>query len=379
VLQIFEFCRENGIHIFCFPPKTTHFIQPLDLTVFSVFKHWARLLRLIAGRTAQGVSRLNIIEIITPALLQAMTAMAGGFRRAGIDVVDGTLVVRPDAFRMLDWQVKLAFEEKKADITYQQTLAIIASAPMSDQFSLVWKEEGGCELVREEKMPALEYVPDSDRDDPMPALASVSATAIVPVHDAYELGDRKDEDTAMESGSRKRKREDSDSSDNDGDDASDAGDADSEDDGDWDVSLEKGDMATVIARADDKLNQRFYVIEAREAVHWRRAADDSNCGEVFKYRWYAAFDPQTKKPMEYGTYKLLPEEPKDGMSVLSVLCGPFKLTTAHRVPAMARKLTEEALSDIAKRSSSKKDSVSNKKDSVSNKKPSAAMIESEES
>jgi hypothetical protein len=38
--QFLEICEENKIIPFCFPPHTTHFIQPLDVVVFQPYKHW---------------------------------------------------------------------------------------------------------------------------------------------------------------------------------------------------------------------------------------------------------------------------------------------------------------------------------------------------
>ena len=38
--QFLEVCEENKIIPFCFPPHTTHFLQPLDVVVFQPYKHW---------------------------------------------------------------------------------------------------------------------------------------------------------------------------------------------------------------------------------------------------------------------------------------------------------------------------------------------------
>jgi DDE superfamily endonuclease len=42
-LPFVEFCEEYEIIPFCFPPHLTHLIQPLDVSVFSVFKHHHRV------------------------------------------------------------------------------------------------------------------------------------------------------------------------------------------------------------------------------------------------------------------------------------------------------------------------------------------------
>jgi len=96
--EIFEFCRSEQIHLLALPPHTTSVLQVLDVAIFSPFKHYARLLRLMAARTVTGVSRANIIRIVSPALVLACSVanILNGFRRCGI------FPFNPEAIRQSD-------------------------------------------------------------------------------------------------------------------------------------------------------------------------------------------------------------------------------------------------------------------------------------
>lgn len=37
-MKLITLCRKNKVHLFCYPPHTTHVLQPLDVGVFQFFK-----------------------------------------------------------------------------------------------------------------------------------------------------------------------------------------------------------------------------------------------------------------------------------------------------------------------------------------------------
>jgi hypothetical protein len=42
-LSLIRKCRAKNIHLFCFPPNCTHVLQPLDVGVFDLFKHFFKV------------------------------------------------------------------------------------------------------------------------------------------------------------------------------------------------------------------------------------------------------------------------------------------------------------------------------------------------
>jgi len=60
--QFLEACEENNIIPFCFPPHTTHFLQPLDVVAFQPYKHWHSKAVNEALRT--GCTNFNQVEFL---------------------------------------------------------------------------------------------------------------------------------------------------------------------------------------------------------------------------------------------------------------------------------------------------------------------------
>ena len=78
----------TGVIIFCFPPHTTHFIQPLDKTVFGPLKvYWReQCRRFMAKDPGRVIKRADFGEIFSAAWYEAMTPknITAGFRATGI-------------------------------------------------------------------------------------------------------------------------------------------------------------------------------------------------------------------------------------------------------------------------------------------------------
>ena len=78
----------TGVIIFCFQPHTTHFIQPLDKTVFGPLKvYWReQCRRFMAKDPGRVIKRVDFGEIFSAAWYEAMTPkkITAGFRTTGI-------------------------------------------------------------------------------------------------------------------------------------------------------------------------------------------------------------------------------------------------------------------------------------------------------
>ena len=87
-VELIELAKENNIHILCLPSHTTHLLQPLDVGVFSSFKHHIgrvlnTLLRSSPGRVPTSEDIPNILSQAWPASMTAINFMSG-FRKTGI-------------------------------------------------------------------------------------------------------------------------------------------------------------------------------------------------------------------------------------------------------------------------------------------------------
>jgi hypothetical protein len=52
--QVFHYAAQKNIELFVFPPPLTHQLQPCDVGMFSLYKHWHQqiLYRAISGGTS---------------------------------------------------------------------------------------------------------------------------------------------------------------------------------------------------------------------------------------------------------------------------------------------------------------------------------------
>ena len=87
-LELIEVARKNDIHLLCLPAHTTHVLQPLDVGVFSSFKHNVGLalkamVRSSAGRVPTTDDISFIVSEAWPKSLTPINLMSG-FRKTGI-------------------------------------------------------------------------------------------------------------------------------------------------------------------------------------------------------------------------------------------------------------------------------------------------------
>jgi hypothetical protein len=60
--ELVKFCEEKDIILFFLPPKTSHYLQPLDVGVFHAYKHWHS--EAIADATATGCGKFTKVEFL---------------------------------------------------------------------------------------------------------------------------------------------------------------------------------------------------------------------------------------------------------------------------------------------------------------------------
>ncbi|XP_055522934.1 uncharacterized protein LOC129717115 [Wyeomyia smithii] len=100
-LPAIEFCRDNGIHLLTIPPHCSHRLQPLDVSVFSPFKHAMNVLcdEWTYRHPGKPMSIFDLPAIIDSALERSATErnIKAGFRASGI------WPFNPDVFTALDY------------------------------------------------------------------------------------------------------------------------------------------------------------------------------------------------------------------------------------------------------------------------------------
>ena len=87
-VDLIQLAKENDIHIMCLPSHTTHVLQPLDVGVFSSFKHHVgkALNALVRSSPGHVPTTADIPKIISQAWPMSITAvnLMSGFRKTGI-------------------------------------------------------------------------------------------------------------------------------------------------------------------------------------------------------------------------------------------------------------------------------------------------------
>lgn len=90
-----EYAQLHGVILLALPPNSTNTLQPLDDDVFGSFKHESHLLVDQAALEGIDVNRLNLVEIISPAWVNAVKIdnIASAFEHTGIWPVNRNAVM----------------------------------------------------------------------------------------------------------------------------------------------------------------------------------------------------------------------------------------------------------------------------------------------
>ena len=94
--EFVEYAEQHNIVPLCFPPHSTHHLQPLDVGLFSpLAKAYKRRLRQNSMYGAVNVTKSQFLEILYTARLEAFTPenIAGAWRGAGLIPYDPSSVI----------------------------------------------------------------------------------------------------------------------------------------------------------------------------------------------------------------------------------------------------------------------------------------------
>ncbi len=95
-LEFVQFCEDHKILPFCLPPHTTHFLQPLDVLLFSAYKQAHRNAVYLASLSCcKNFNKLEFLAVLPkirePAFLPS--SIAKSFRRTGIYPLNASIVL----------------------------------------------------------------------------------------------------------------------------------------------------------------------------------------------------------------------------------------------------------------------------------------------
>lgn len=95
-LAAFKLLRENNVEVFCFPPHTSHWLQPADRCLFKSLKsHWTTEgLSYTRGTGGKKCGKADFFTIFTPAWTRCSTVenIQSGFRSSGIFPVNSNAI-----------------------------------------------------------------------------------------------------------------------------------------------------------------------------------------------------------------------------------------------------------------------------------------------
>jgi len=87
-VEFLELMKQNNVEVYCFPPHTSHILQPADISLFKSLKsHWhTEGLEFTRKTGGKKVGRNHFFEVFVPAWLKSATVenIQSGFRRSGI-------------------------------------------------------------------------------------------------------------------------------------------------------------------------------------------------------------------------------------------------------------------------------------------------------
>jgi len=85
-LDVIQYARDKGVHLYCLPPNCTHILQPLDVGTFGPIKsEWKNILQEYRLQTkTANVEKRNFAKLLAKLWQRAFTAehIQAGFRGA---------------------------------------------------------------------------------------------------------------------------------------------------------------------------------------------------------------------------------------------------------------------------------------------------------
>ena len=101
-LPVSEFCRDHGIILYCFPPHSSHVLQPLDVTVFGPLKkQWNKSIDDFKSEHKRAMTKLDFFPVFDKAWKNSTNPRnaISGFRKTGLipfnaDNVDFTKLIQ---------------------------------------------------------------------------------------------------------------------------------------------------------------------------------------------------------------------------------------------------------------------------------------------
>lgn len=86
-LTVFDFCKENGIILYCLPPNSRQILQPLDVAVFALLqKFWKKAMKNLHNTNKYLVTKSRIYQVFSKAWKKTneKVDLVAGFRNTGL-------------------------------------------------------------------------------------------------------------------------------------------------------------------------------------------------------------------------------------------------------------------------------------------------------
>lgn len=119
--DVYNFCRENGIHIVSLPPHTSHRLQPLDVSFYgplkTAFNRECGLFLKAHSNTQTKITQYDLAEIFNRAYIRTATLEKGvsGFQSAGIYPLNPNKFNRDDFLEPQEIEVPVVIDEDIVD------------------------------------------------------------------------------------------------------------------------------------------------------------------------------------------------------------------------------------------------------------------------
>lgn len=114
-MELYEFCREKQITLYCLPPNSTHILQPCDVSIFRPLKtNWRAVVRRHKQNTGCTITRHNFCSLFKEAFETSakLETIVNGFRVCGLHPFNPDAV---DYTKCISWRRKDIFSNDSTD------------------------------------------------------------------------------------------------------------------------------------------------------------------------------------------------------------------------------------------------------------------------